>query len=50
MNFQFKFGYFMTTQSLNTKVFHFLCKWDGIKDKQTDGQTGSTSVNDVSSG
>ena len=39
MNLQSKFGYCMTTQTLNIA----LCKWDGIMDKQMDkrmdGQT-----------
>ena len=36
MNLQSNFGYCMTTQTLN---IHFICKQDGITDKQTDGQT-----------
>ena len=40
MNLQSKFGYCIITQTLNTNVSHFVCKRDGIVDRQMDnGQT-----------
>ena len=38
MNLESKFGYCMSTQTLNTLyVLHFVCKRDGIMDRQADG-------------
>ena len=42
MNLQSKVGYYIITQTLNIALY--ICKQDGITDRQTDGQTDGQTI------